>query len=205
MKEYIQSSYTYAEYIKLIDDLLLDGKTTGPNQSEAMFGYARLNRQRMHRLEKTVELNDGIRMVAGIANRKMIWLIITEGWCGDAAQNIPIIEKIAAENPYIETRYILRDDNPGLMDGFLTAGARSIPKLIAIDAVTFKVLGTWGPRPGTAQEYFVEMKSNGVEKATIMENMQRWYNSDAGRSLQNEFEKLIAEWSRISRLSLATV
>jgi hypothetical protein len=157
----------------------------------------------MHRLEKTIEVTDGIRMVAGIANRKMIWLIITEGWCGDAAQNIPVIEKLAAENLKIETRYILRDENPELMDQFLTGGARSIPKLIALDAGTLKILGTWGPRPAAAQRYFVEMKSSGVEKATILENMQRWYNADGGRSLQKEFEILLAEWSRISRLSLA--
>lgn len=61
MKQYVDNSMTFAEYIKLIDDLLLDGKTTGPKQSEAMFGYGKLNRQRMHRLEKTVTLNDGLK------------------------------------------------------------------------------------------------------------------------------------------------
>src|SRR5215207_6995499 len=96
MKNYIEKSMTYAEYIKLIDDLLLDGKTTGENQSEAMFNYGKLNRQRMHRLEKTVVLNDSVTEKARRVERKMIWLIITEGWCGDAAQNIPTIEKIAA-------------------------------------------------------------------------------------------------------------
>ena len=60
MKEYVEKSMTFAEYIKLIDDLLLDGKTTGQNQSEAMFNYGKLNRQRMHRLEKTVGLNESL-------------------------------------------------------------------------------------------------------------------------------------------------
>ncbi len=41
----------------------------------------------------------------------MIWLIITEGWCGDAAQNIPAYRKNAAESVNIETRYVLRDEN----------------------------------------------------------------------------------------------
>ena len=45
MKNYIEKSMTFAKYIKLIDDLLLDGKTTGENQSEAMFNYGKLNRQ----------------------------------------------------------------------------------------------------------------------------------------------------------------
>ena len=98
MKNYLEKSMTFAEYIKLIDDLLLDGKTTGPNQSEAMFNYGKLNRQRMHRLEKTVEIKEALKEKARNNPRKMIWLIITEGWCGDAAQNIPTIEKIQVEN-----------------------------------------------------------------------------------------------------------
>ena len=69
MKEYVEKSMTYAEYVKLIDDLLLDGKTTGENQSEAMFNYGKLNRQRMHRLEKTVKLNESLKEKAKKINR----------------------------------------------------------------------------------------------------------------------------------------
>jgi hypothetical protein len=195
MKNYIEKSMTYAEYIKLIDDLLLDGKTTGENQSEAMFNYGKLNRQRMHRLEKTVVLSYSVREKARNAGRKMIWLIITEGWCGDAAQNIPTIEKIAAESPNIETRYVLRDENLELMDRYLTFNARSIPKLVALDAETLEELGTWGPRPQAAMNYFFEMKKNGLEKPQMMENIQRWYLQDKEQSLQAEFETLLEEWS----------
>jgi hypothetical protein len=195
MKEYIEKSMTYAEYIKLIDDLLLDGKTTGPNQSEAMFNYGKLNRQRMHRLEKTVKLTDSVVEKAKNNRRKMIWLIITEGWCGDAAQNIPTIEKIAAESELIETRYVLRDENLELMDAYLTNNARSIPKLIALDAETLEELGTWGPRPKEAIDYFYELKSQGLEKPEIMEKIQRWYLSDKEQSIQKEFEKLLSDWT----------
>lgn len=195
MKNYIEKSMTFAEYIKLIDDLLLDGKTTGTNQSEAMFNYGKLNRQRMHRLEKTVALIDSVKEKARNVERRMIWLIITEGWCGDAAQNIPTIEKIAAESPNIETRYVLRDENLELMDKYLTYGARSIPKLVALDAETLEELGTWGPRPQAAMNYFLEMKKNGLEKPQLMENIQRWYLQDKERSLQKEFEGLLDEWS----------
>lgn len=194
MKKYIESSMTFAEYIKLIDDLLLEGKTTGPNQSEVMYNYGKLNRQRMHRLEKTVVLGDGVKTAARNLGRKMIWLIITEGWCGDAAQNIPVIEKIAAESGNIETRYILRDEHPELIDQFLTEGSRSIPKLIALDAATLEVLGTWGARPAAAQKLFNEMKAQDLAKPLMMENLQRWYNNDRNRSIQAEFAELIEQW-----------
>ncbi|HEY0049178.1 MAG TPA: thioredoxin family protein, partial [Pyrinomonadaceae bacterium] len=112
-----------------------------------------------------------------------------------AAQNIPTIEKIAAESPNIETRYVLRDENLELMDKYLTYDARSIPKLVALDAETLEELGTWGPRPQAAMNYFLEMKKNGLEKPQMMENIQRWYLQDKEQSLQKEFEGLLDEWS----------
>ncbi len=201
MKNYIEKSMTYAEYVKLIDDLLLEGKTTGPNQSEAMFNYGKLNRQRIHRLEKTVKMNESVIEKARNIQRKMIWLIITEGWCGDAAQNIPTIEKIAAENENIETRYVLRDENLELTDAYLTNNARSIPKLIALDAETLKEIGTWGPRPQIAMDYFYEMRNQDLEKPEMMEKLQRWYLTDKEQSIQSEFEKLLNDWSAKEKVS----
>lgn len=195
MKKYIEKSMTYAEYIKLIDDLLLDGKTTGENQSETMFNYGKLNRQRMHRLEKTIRLGDSLKEKLRSVKRKMIWLVVTEGWCGDAAQNIPVIEKMASETANIETRYVLRDENSELMDEYLTNNARSIPKLIALDAETLEELGTWGPRAQAAMDYFYEMKAAGAEKPQMMENLQRWYNQNKEKAIQAEFELLLDRWS----------
>ncbi|MEQ1642625.1 MAG: thioredoxin family protein [Pyrinomonadaceae bacterium] len=203
MEKYIEKAMTFAEYEKLIDDLLEENKTTGLNQSEAMVGYARLNRQRMVRLKKTIDLDETVRAYLQANPRLMIWLIITEGWCGDAAQTVPVIEKIAAESDKIKTRYILRDENPELIDLFLTRGARSTPKLIALDAETLEVLGSWGSRPQAAQDLFSKMKADGTEKADILEEIQRWYNADKGLSLQHEFVELIAEWNAKERAAVA--
>jgi len=196
---------SFAEYIKLIDDLLLDGKTTGPNQSDAMFNYGKLNRQRMHRLEKTVGLSESLREKVQNNKRKMIWLVITEGWCGDAAQNIPVIEKIAgASGGSIETRYVLRDENLELMDAYLTNNARSIPKLIALDAETLQEIGTWGPRPAPSMDLFIELRNRGLEKPLIMENLQRWYIADKNQTIQTEFEKLLEDWNEPKEAAAAS-
>ncbi len=195
MKKYIEQGMEFAEYIKLIDDLLLEGKTTGPKQSEEMFNYGRLNRQRMKRLGNTVRLKESLKEKIGKIERRMFWLIITEGWCGDAAQSIPVIEKIAHENSNIETLYVLRDENPELMDKYLTNNARSIPKLIALDAETLEELGTWGPRPQAAMNYFYEMREGGLAKHVMMEHLQRWYLKDKERAIQEEFEVLLDEWA----------
>ena len=196
IKTYVEKSISFDEYIALIDALLLEGKTTGPKQSEARVFFSKLNRQRMRRLEKTIVVSEAIKEKARNFGRKMIWLIVTEGWCGDSAQNVPAIEKIAALAPNIETRYVLRDENPELTDAYLTNGARSIPKLIALDAETFEELGTWGPRPLPAMKLFAEQRAAGVEASLIKENVQRWYLADKEQTIQKEFEALLSEWTK---------
>jgi len=90
----------------------------------------------------------------------------------------------------------LRDENLELTDQYLTNDARSIPKLIALDAETLEEIGTWGPRPKAAMDLFVELKHENLEKPAIMEKIQRWYLADKERSIQTEFENLLTEWTR---------
>ena len=195
MKNYIESAMTYREYDQLVDKLVAEKKTTGANQSDELAEFTRLNQFRMNRLDKTVKLNQSL--VETVRNLKVswVWLILTEGWCGDAAQNIPPIEKIAAENDGITTRYLLRDDNLELIDKHLTDNGRAIPKLICLDADTLQEIGVWGSRPVAAHELFKKLKAEGLEKHQIIEQVIRWYNDDHTQSLQREFAELLPLWA----------
>jgi hypothetical protein len=103
--EHLAASYTYAAYRQLIDDLLAEGKTTGPQQTPELVEYTTLNVQRMHRLDKTVKVQPALASAAAGLQGNYIWLIITEGWCGDAAQIVPVVEAVAqASQGHITTR-----------------------------------------------------------------------------------------------------
>ena len=78
-----------------------------------------------------------------------------------------------------------------MIDQFLTGGARSIPKLIALDSNTLDVMFTWGARPAEAQALFESLLADKMPKAEIIEYMQRWYNDDRGRSVGHEFTKFL--------------
>lgn len=196
IKQYIEKSISYEEYIELVSSMLGQGKATGDVQNESRLEYTRLNLVRMNRVSKTLIHDEDAFATVRNVDLPQTWLIITEGWCGDAAQNLAVVEHIASASDAIKTRYILRDENPELMNEFLTNGSRSIPKLIAVDDLSGRVLGTWGPRPAAAQRHWNEMKDEGIEKAQLSENLQRWYNADKGVSLQKELAELTAEWSR---------
>lgn len=188
---YLQSAISYDAYKSLIDELVTAGKTTGPDQSEAMVHYTQLNQQRMHRVEKTIQILPDVAAQLLTVNRPQIWLVLTETWCGDAAQSLPVIHALSELNPLISLRMLLRDENLELMDRYLTNGvSRSIPKLIAADATTGEVLFTWGPRPGALQESFAGMRSEGLPFQVIKEELQRWYNQDKTAMIQTEIAAL---------------
>ena len=50
----------YPSYRNLVDELLAQGQTTGPDDSEAMLHYTKMNVQRMNRVDKTAVLSEEI-------------------------------------------------------------------------------------------------------------------------------------------------
>ncbi|MGB1042000.1 MAG: thioredoxin family protein [Tenacibaculum sp.] len=195
MKNIIENSLkkavSYTEYRTLVKELLAEGKSTGENQSEALLNYSLLNDKRMKRLDKTIKISE--ETIAAIKDVKepQTWLVLTEGWCGDAAQNLPVIHKIAEENPNINLKLVLRDENLELMDAFLTNGGRAIPKLIALDEHK-EVINTWGPRPTVATKMVVDYKAkHGSLDADFKKDLQVWYNKDKGKNVQEDILTLL--------------
>lgn len=182
---------SYAQYKNLLEDLLAQGKTTGPNQSEEYLGYAKINLQRMHRLEKTTVLGEELRAALSKLTNSYILLGITEGWCGDAAQNLPVFHLIEKEFPAFTLKLILRDEHPQIMDQYLTNGSRSIPKVICLEKSSLHEKFVWGPRPAVLQDIVMQMKKEGKTKSEKGLITQNWYNSDKTRSLQMELVNLV--------------
>ncbi|MFN0200220.1 MAG: thioredoxin family protein [Bacteroidia bacterium] len=192
LQKYITAAIPFDAYKELLAGLLAEGKTTGTNHSEEMMRYAKLNWQRLTRIEKTAVLQEELIALLQNVQGSYTWLIITEGWCGDAAQNTPFLEKMAqVTQGKIETKYILRDEHLELIDAYLTNGGRSIPKLICINNTTQAVLFSWGPRPQAAQNWIAEAKAQGIDKHTIMEDIHKWYAKDKGLTLQKEWLELV--------------
>lgn len=193
----IENAYTYQEYRDMIDERMAEGKTTGDNHSEAMLHYTKMNVHRMDRQDKRVKLTEDVKKALDGVERKLIWLVLTEAWCGDAAQSLSAIQKMADYSGNVQARYILRDENLDIMDQFLTNGrSRSIPKLICLDAHSLEVLGTWGPRSEKAQKLYDEWRSvEGVAYQDVAEKLHKWYAKDRTESMQAEFADKIRNWS----------
>ncbi len=189
---------SYTAYMALMQDLLSENKTTGPNQAKELVEYTRLNFHRMERLNKTIVLSDALTATLQSLKKRWTWLVITEAWCGDAAQNIPLMHAISiASKGKIDIKLVLRDENPELMEQFLTNGARAIPLLICLDTDTLQVTGKWGPRPAHAQEMVMAYKQQPDQPLEGFKTMlHTWYAKDKTLSQQHELVALIPKWGK---------
>ncbi|TQD38553.1 thioredoxin family protein [Haloflavibacter putidus] len=183
----LKKSMTYEEFQNMVAKLYEDGKVTGDEQTEDLMNYTELNLRRIKRWNKTLKVNEPEREVFENNGREVYWIVIAEGWCGDVAHSLPVINKAAELNEKIDLRIVLRDKNVSLMDHFLTNGARSIPKLLMVDKETLEVLNVWGERPAPAKKLIKDYKQeHGKVDNYIKEELQRWYNTDKGQTALKE-------------------
>lgn len=191
----VKDSLSFEAYQQLF---ALDSPEVSGVYTEKQKAYFPLNTKRMARLLKKdrllAEAPERIQQI----KRPLHLLVITEPWCGDAAQVIPPIVQMVEQNAYLTLSFVLRDQQPELMDAFLTNGSRAIPKVVFLDPEEdYLVLGAWGPRPTDAQG----MMDVGLEKwrqmpegeakqqfhADLYAQLQKWYTKDKTMATQEAF------------------
>ena len=198
IRNHVSTTYTdrgmyYDEYRRLIDAFLMVGKSTAKRESESLVEYSKLNVVRMNRLDKTTEIIPELQKNISEISAPQTWLVLTEGWCGDAAQIVPVLNKIAELNSNIQLKFLLRDEHLELMNKYLTNGkSQSIPKLVVLDEHNNELFN-WGPRPQALQELFYHMKANALNNDSIKEEIHKWYAKDKTVSIQKDLLALLQD------------
>lgn len=188
----INQSISYDEFVNLMNQLVAINSTTGQEKTDALVNYTRLNQRRFKRWDKTLKISEDVKNEVEKFSRSITWLVLTESWCGDAAHVMPAMNKIVKLNYLINIKVVLRDQNPELMDAFLTNGSKSIPKVIILDNDTNEVLGSYGPRPSKATKLVDNFKKvHGKLTPEFKEELQRWYNKDKGHNTMNDLVKIL--------------
>ena len=178
----LDKSMSYSQYVELIENLVIQNATTGNDKTQEQVEFTKLNERRVKRWNKTLKIAEETQHKVKKYNKKTTWLVLTESWCGDAAHIVPVINKVAELNSNINFRLVLRDENEGLMNEFLTNGGKAIPKLIALDEQN-EVIGEFGSRPRIATQLVEEYKREyGMLTPEFKQDLQVWYNKDKGES-----------------------
>ena len=119
-------------------------------------------------------------------------LALSEDWCGDAVNALPVVARLVEADPRAELRILKRDENPELMDRFLTNGSRSIPVALLLGP-DWELLGWWGPRPAPLQEFVLREKAAGQRPVEeIYRDVRTWYARDRGETIAREMAAILA-------------
>ncbi|MFL5607519.1 MAG: thioredoxin family protein [Gemmatimonadaceae bacterium] len=116
-------------------------------------------------------------------------LVLSEDWCGDAVNTVPVVAKLAELSPNLDLRVLARDENPDLMDAHLTGTSRSIPVVIALDA-EFREQGWWGPRPAELQAWALG-PGRSLDKDERYKQVRAWYARDRGLTTLEEVVSML--------------
>ena len=129
-----------------------------------------------------------VRRVSSLAGSWHL-LVLSEDWCGDAVNTVPIVARLAERCDNVDLRVLARDANLDIMDAHLTGRSRSIPVIIALDEA-YEERGWWGPRP-TALQRWVSGQGQLLEKTVRYREARTWYARDRGRTTLEEVVSML--------------
>jgi hypothetical protein len=104
--------------------------------------------------------------------------------------------------PNISLEIILRDENPEIMNQFLTNGNRSIPILICYSESQNRILGHWGPRPTLIHKWNTDYKKNhpSYNPDDFNKELHLKYSKDKGEAINQDMVKCIQEWKQNDKI-----
>ncbi|WP_337873493.1 thioredoxin family protein [Ignavibacterium sp.] len=191
VREKLKNALSYQQFLELSERNVKSVNPDLLNEADkAYYDYRKLNFARVSRLEKLYKPSEKALNIVRKISSPQIWLVITEDWCGDSAQTLPVIASLSELNENISLKIVLRDANLDLMDLYLTHGKRSIPKMISFDS-ELNELFQWGPRPHKAKLLVDELRKQDLSKQDIIKQLHLWYAKDGGYSTEEEIIELI--------------
>jgi hypothetical protein len=190
-KDYFEKGVDFETYLAKMEE------EAALKASEGLLAYVPMNLQRVSRILKTYEVSPALLETFVQIQHKINWLVITENWCGDAAQIVPVMHKIASiSEGKINLRLIYRDEHLPLIDAHLTGASRSIPKLIQLDT-HFNLSAVWGPRPNEAQQLVLDLKKNPATADKYSEELHKWYALNKQAFIERDLIKSIQKGSAL--------
>lgn len=148
------------------------------------------NRELWHDVYERAHVSDEFVSRAHNLRRDWYLLALSEDWCGDAINTLPVIARFADQIGW-DFRVLGRDSNPDLMDAHLTNGrSRSIPVVMAYNE-GFQEIGWWGPRPEEIQAWVLTegMAMPSPERYKVI---RRWYARDRGETTLKELLEVLS-------------
>ena len=186
-----KNGMSFDQFNKQADSYVLNADESLMDEDEKrLLDFTKLNQRRTYRILKTYKASDKIKDAIREIDKPQLWMVLTEDWCGDSAQNLPYLYKMTLLNDNIELLILYRDNNLDIMDMYLINNGRAIPKIVGFDK-NGNELFQWGPRPEEAKQLIAKWKSEGDTKEQFLEKLHLWYGKNKGKAFEDDMLKII--------------
>lgn len=166
------------------DQVALRERYRAADDFPAMLAKVSKNAELWSSVWRRAQVPDEFLQRATAIGRSWHLLALSEDWCGDAVNTLPVIAKLAELSPFVHLRVLARDENEDLMAAHLTGVSRSIPVVMALDDA-FVERGWWGPRPRELQRWVLGPGQQ-LDKVARYRDVRAWYARDHGRTTLDE-------------------
>ena len=161
----------------------------GAADYHAYVAGARKNVDLWNGLYRTLPLSPGFVDRARAVPGRWHLLVLSEDWCGDAVNTVPLIARLVEQVPSLDLRILARDQNLDVMAEHLTNGTKSIPVVMVLDE-HFVEHGWWGPRPSELQAWVLS-EGIALPKEERYRLTRQWYARDRGETTLEDVVSLL--------------
>ena len=191
--KYIQDGYNFEDYLEQIEDEL--EKQIELDDPKELVPYYAINLKQSREIRKNFRYNPGMEKKAKSYHAELKFLVISEGWCEDASQIVPIVDRLA-ETIGVECKIVFRDENLELMEEYHTNGSFSVPIVIGVTPEGEEAF-RFGPRPAKAMEFTNRFKKDPdkYSKDDFIEDLDRYYLENHGQDIITEILALIEDYT----------
>jgi len=151
--------------------------------------YSKYNLERQEKVQREWEMSPSFESAVMSFEGPLQWAFITDDWCIDSAYSLPLLLKATQLREDVSLSILMKDENLDILDMFLTRGARSIPKLIAIED-DGSIRYSWGPQPEEIRLIRKDLIDSGAEGRIVSGTTIDWYADDGWLEVEKELTGL---------------
>jgi len=119
-------------------------------------------------------------------------LIVAEDWCGDSANTLPYVARLAESAPEVlDLRIIDSSAGRPVMEAHRTLDGRAATPTVVLLDETGAFLAAWVERPSALQKWYIEQQDL-LNQRDLLDQKYKWYKEDQGKSAIREIVELLA-------------
>lgn len=118
-------------------------------------------------------------------------LIVAEDWCGDSANTLPYVARLAESAPEVlDLRIVDSSAGRPVMEAHRTPDGRAATPTVVLLDETGTFLAAWVERPSALQKWYIEQQDL-LSQRDLLDQKYKWYKEDQGKSAIREIVELL--------------